>query len=99
MRMKEITPVINGAGPETVPVVSLPVVVAYKAPRKRTVTVVLGPRTVRMLERLAQKMQVEDCQGPASLTAMAGWALNECISSWRYSHLPDGEKVLWSHWD
>jgi hypothetical protein len=67
--------------------------------RKRTVTVVVGPLTVRLMERLNARMtELVGCEDQG-LTGLTGAALNECLSSWRFVHLADGERQPWSHWD
>lgn len=68
--------------------------------RKRTVTIVVGPATIELMDRLnailAERLPWTSGQ---SLTGLAGAALNACLSEWRAAELNDGPKKRWSHFD
>lgn len=66
---------------------------------KRTVTVVVGPRTVELMEELNTCLATMTGQEKQSLTDLAGAALNLALTAWRRAFLKEGLRVIVSHWD
>jgi hypothetical protein len=67
--------------------------------RTRTVTVVVGPNTVKVMEDVNRHVADMTGQQLQTLTDLAGACLNRALTLWRRELLNEGLKVAVSHWD
>jgi len=68
--------------------------------RKQTVTIVLGPSTVSLMNDLNAYLKTQSPMQPGqSLTDLAGACVNECLTEWRRKFLNEGMKTTVNHFD
>jgi hypothetical protein len=78
---------------------AVPVVVDSRPERKKTVTLVLGPETLALLDRLDANLNRSGPCGGRSVTDLVGVILNSGLASWRTRYLKESECLTWSHFD
>jgi len=67
--------------------------------RKRTVTVIVGPFTVSLMEDLNKHLAGMTGQQVQSFTDLAGACLNHSLNEWRRVYLDEGLKADVNHFD